>query len=183
MPSHGGDHPSSSPGAASGRGAHGKSLSSGLVTGQHFRKGRGQSFRNPHVSDEGTSAGRLAVWLAARHAALRIGVVNAGVAGWTSRETLIHLKRAVLPLAPDIVVLADGRNDIFPQVFDGYRDDYSHYRPIGYDFREGNRWHRAVFRGLVLRHAGDDGPRPVSLRLLAGRLSPRPRLRALGEST
>ena len=50
MPSHGGDHPSPSPGAASGRGAHGKSLSSGLVTGQSFRNERGQSFRNPHGS-------------------------------------------------------------------------------------------------------------------------------------
>ncbi len=48
MPAHGVDHPFPSPGAVASRAAPGKSLSSLPETGQLFRKGRGQSFRNLH---------------------------------------------------------------------------------------------------------------------------------------
>jgi lysophospholipase L1-like esterase len=99
-----------------------------------------------YVSDTETSAAQLEAWLARRHLETRFEVINAGVPGWTTRETLINFERRVLALEPDVVVVADGRNDIFPELFDNYRDDYSHYRRIGYDFRHGNRLHKAIFR-------------------------------------
>jgi hypothetical protein len=98
-----------------------------------------------YVDDAETSSVRLGEWLKQRHPDLTFEVINAGVPGWTTRESLINLKR-VLELEPDIIVVADGRNEIFAQLFDNYRDDYSHYRRIGYDFRDGNRIHKAIFR-------------------------------------
>src|SRR5206468_3747327 len=54
MPAHGVDHPFPFPGAVASGAAPGKSLSSLPETGQLFRKGRGQSFRNLHKATPGT---------------------------------------------------------------------------------------------------------------------------------
>ena len=99
----------------------------------------------PYVNDSETSAVRLQEWLKGQYTDRAFEVLNAGVPGWTSRETLENL-RVQLPLVdPDIVLIMDGRNELFPQLFNGYRDDYGHYRRLGFDFREGNKTYKAVF--------------------------------------
>lgn len=40
----------------------------------------------------------------------------------------------------------DGRNELFAQLFRDYRNDYSHYRILGFDFTQSNALHRKVFR-------------------------------------
>lgn len=73
-------------------------------------------------------------------------VVNAGVPGWVSLETRIGFEERVAPLAPDVVVVYQGRNELFPQSFRDYRADYSHYRDPDWDFVGTNRRHKDVFR-------------------------------------
>lgn len=76
---------------------------------------------------------------------LDVDVVNAGVPGWVSRETLIGLRERVLPVQPDLVVVYQGRNELFPQSYRGYRPDYLHYRDPRWDFAATNRLHKQVF--------------------------------------
>jgi lysophospholipase L1-like esterase len=89
----------------------------------------------------------------------RVEVINAGVPGWVSHETLISFEERVLPLEPDIVVVYQGRNELFPQAFNGYRPDYLHFRDPAWDFAHTNSAHKAVFRRsylamLVCTHDG-----------------------------
>lgn len=99
---------------------------------------------SPGVKDDETSSVRLQEALAAR--GVRAEVINAGVPGWTSRETRLSLEPRILPLAPDVIVIVDGRNDSYPQLFRNYRDDYSHYRNLDYDMQNSNRAWKRVFR-------------------------------------
>jgi len=98
------------------------------------------------VEEDETSAAALQRLLRERMPGLHIEVVNAGVPGWTSRETWLSLGSRVFPLDPDVVLVMDGRNEVFPQLYNHYRDDYSHYRKLGFDFRRMNRLHRKLFR-------------------------------------
>ncbi len=99
-----------------------------------------------YVSEDETSAAQLLSQLEQRNPNRAIEVINAGVPGWTSRETLLNLRQRVLDLSPDAIVVVDGRNEIFPELFHQYAIDYGHYRPFGGDFREANARYRALFR-------------------------------------
>lgn len=55
-------------------------------------------------------------------------VINAGVPGWTSEDTLLNLDDRILELSPDYVVVMDGRNEMFPQTYNHYVDNYDHFR-------------------------------------------------------
>lgn len=98
------------------------------------------------VKEDETSAAKLERLLRKRKPGLQIEVVNAGVPGWTSRETWLSLQSRIFPLDPDIVVVMDGRNEVFPQLYNHYEADYSHYRKLGFDFRKMNQFHRRLFR-------------------------------------
>ena len=69
----------------------------------------------------------------------QVEVLNAGVPGWTSRESLINFELRVLPMQPDLVIVYHGRNDLFPQLYDNFEIDYSHFRDWTYDFTATNR--------------------------------------------
>ena len=75
-----------------------------------------------------------------------VEVVNAAVPGWTSAETLINLRERVLPLTPDAILILDGRNELFPQLFAGFRDDYSHFRVPAAEVRERQNHFEGIFR-------------------------------------
>ena len=77
---------------------------------------------------------------------VRCEVINAGVPGWTSVENMINLQLRVLPLKPDIVVVYQGRNDAFPQAYNDFRPDYSHFRRPDYSFPDSNYLHKPLFR-------------------------------------
>jgi len=100
----------------------------------------------PNVDDSETSAAQLEVLLRKAHPDRNIVVINAGVPGWTSRETVINLKRNILALTPDVILVMDGRNEIFPQLFNNYRDDYSHFRDLAFHFPTANRKYRTLFK-------------------------------------
>jgi lysophospholipase L1-like esterase len=91
-----------------------------------------------------TAADRLREKLADR--GLHAEIVNAGVPGWTSHETVVSMRERVLPMSPDFVVIMDGRNEAFPQLYRNFVSDYSHYRIPGYDVQATNRQWKQVFR-------------------------------------
>lgn len=114
------------------------------------------------VGDSETCSARLEGLLKETIPGGHVSVINAGVPGWTSRETLINLKRKVLALYPDVIIVMDGRNELFPELFNNYTPDYSHYRDLGFNFIAVNTGYRKLFRfsrlALLLmagRNAGD----------------------------
>jgi lysophospholipase L1-like esterase len=58
----------------------------------------------------------------------KVEVINAGLVSATSAESLSLFLFKVLPLDPDMVIFYEGYNDLPPRMFDGYSDDYYHFR-------------------------------------------------------
>lgn len=58
----------------------------------------------------------------------RVEVINLGMAGWTTAETLVHWFLAAKDLAPDLVLIHHAANDVAPRLWPGFRSDYAHYR-------------------------------------------------------
>jgi lysophospholipase L1-like esterase len=98
----------------------------------------------PHVGPSGTYSAALQAQLRERGHAVE--VINGGVPGWVSSETLRSLEVRVLPLDPDLVIVYQGRNELFPQSYNHFRPDYSHYRNPAYRFEDTNVGHKALFR-------------------------------------
>lgn len=77
-------------------------------------------------------------------------VINAGVPGWTSTELFVNFVLRVLPLEPDIVALLPGRNEMFPQAYNRFTHDYTHFRRPGFSFPVSNYGHKELFRWSYL---------------------------------
>ncbi len=75
-----------------------------------------------------------------------VEVLNAGVPGWVSTENLLNLQLKVLPLEPDIVVVYQGRNELFPQCYNNFVPDYSHYRGADHSIKWVNYPYKLAFR-------------------------------------
>lgn len=90
-------------------------------------------------------------------AGFQVEVINAGTPGWTSMQSVASLEDRILPLAPDLVVAYQGRNELMPQAYDHFAEDYSHYWQIR-DFRETNALYKRLNRisnaFMVVAHAG-----------------------------
>jgi len=59
---------------------------------------------------------------------LKFEVLNAGMQGWTSTESLINFELRLLDFEPDLIIVYDAVNDIFPLLTPMFKSDYSHYR-------------------------------------------------------
>lgn len=57
-----------------------------------------------------------------------IEVVNAGVGGYTTAESLANLSTRILDIKPDVLIIYHAVNDVHPRVMPGFQRDYSHYR-------------------------------------------------------
>ncbi|MCH2104629.1 MAG: SGNH/GDSL hydrolase family protein [Planctomycetes bacterium] len=57
-----------------------------------------------------------------------VEVMNFGVNGWTTAESLVNYSILVSRFEPDLVVIHHSVNDVWPRLYPGYRADYSHYR-------------------------------------------------------
>jgi lysophospholipase L1-like esterase len=73
-------------------------------------------------------------------------VVNAGVLGMMSNEMLINLELRVLPLDPDVVVILPSRNEVVSQMYNDFKQDYTHFRKVGFSFTTSNAVHKRLFR-------------------------------------
>jgi len=58
----------------------------------------------------------------------KIEVVNAGMGGATSAENLLRLIFFVSEISPDLVVLQQGYNDVWPRIYGEIKSDFSNYR-------------------------------------------------------
>lgn len=74
------------------------------------------------------------------------GVINAGVPGWVSSETMLNFALRILPLNPDVIFVYQGLNELFPQSYRGFEEDYSHYRRADYSFSTTNYAQKELFR-------------------------------------
>jgi lysophospholipase L1-like esterase len=58
----------------------------------------------------------------------RLEVLNCGIPAHNSADSMQLLRERVMPLAPDVVVLYMGYNDVMPRFVPNFRPDYTHYR-------------------------------------------------------
>ncbi|HJP05177.1 MAG: GDSL-type esterase/lipase family protein [Gammaproteobacteria bacterium] len=58
----------------------------------------------------------------------KIEVMNAGLTGSTTAESLHRLQSQIIPIDPDMVIIYHAFNDLLPRMFDNYSDDYYHFR-------------------------------------------------------
>lgn len=57
-----------------------------------------------------------------------VEVLNFGMSGWTSAETLVNYLLVVQDYVPDVVLIHEAVNDAEPRAWPDFREDYSHYR-------------------------------------------------------
>ena len=82
------------------------------------------------VRDRFAYPAQLEIALAALEPDKRIEVLNAGVPGYTTAESLMNLVFKVLDHEPDVVVVYHAYNDYKARTHPGYRRDYRHYRRV-----------------------------------------------------
>lgn len=72
----------------------------------------------------------------------RVEVVNAGVPGYTTSESLINLNLRILDINPDIIIIYQSYNDFKPNRMPDFKSDYSHWRrSFGkVEKRPGKKW-------------------------------------------
>jgi len=85
-----------------------------------------------------------------------VEVMNWGVPGWTSQETLVNYVTTVQDYRPDVVVIHHSLNDVAPRRWQNFRRDYAHYRRPWQEPRIGalERWlilHSDLWSGLRTR--------------------------------
>lgn len=80
------------------------------------------------ASDDETSSAVLEQTLRSQLPGVDVSVINGGVPGWLSDDSILSFEHRILPLGPDILVVMDGRNEAWAQSFAAYRDDYEHFR-------------------------------------------------------
>lgn len=84
-----------------------------------------------------------------------IEVINAGVPGYNSWESLINLEFRVLDLNPDLVVVYHGTNDVHPRLIppNKYRSDNSGKRR-DWEYPEPDFWDRSALLRIIRRQQG-----------------------------
>lgn len=66
-----------------------------------------------------------------------VEVMNWGVDGWTTAETLVNFHLNVLDYEPDVVVVLHAINDVWPRMWPDFEEDYRHYRSSWHDPQRG----------------------------------------------
>ena len=72
-----------------------------------------------------------------------VEVLNFGVNGWTSAESLVNYALVVSRYQPDVVVIHHSVNDVWPRLYPNYRSDYTHYR-VPWEDAEVSTWDRRL---------------------------------------
>ncbi len=84
-----------------------------------------------------------------------VEVINAGVPGYGTLESLINFQSRILDLAPDVVVVYHGFNDVHPRLVwpaNAFRGDNSGHNGLSWEGRTPSLWeHSTLVRGLMLR--------------------------------
>lgn len=91
----------------------------------------------------------LSAHLTAKFPGKRFEVLNAGVDGYNSLQSLIVIASRLVDYAPDFIVVMHGANDAAIRLLDGYRSDYaSVYKPFIYP--AARFWERSAILSMAL---------------------------------
>jgi len=88
----------------------------------------GDSTTQGYFRDADTYPRLLESALRSRSPGRPVEVLNAGVQGYTTAESLINFELRFLPYRPDVVIVCHGRNDLKASLAPGFQPDYSHWR-------------------------------------------------------
>lgn len=88
----------------------------------------GSAVYGVQLSDSQTYPAQLERLLNSYQDKITFQVINAGVTGYTTMESLINLVTRILPLNPDMIIIYHGYNDFKPNRFPGFEPDYTHWR-------------------------------------------------------
>ena len=99
---------------------------------------------------EGSHTGDfLSAQLTAQFPGKRFEVLNAGVDGYNSLQSLIVIASRLIDYAPDFIVAMHGANDAAIRLLDGYRSDYaSIYKPFIYP--QPRFWERSAILSMAM---------------------------------
>ncbi|MFT5285003.1 MAG: lysophospholipase L1-like esterase [Planctomycetota bacterium] len=72
----------------------------------------------------------------------KVEVMNWGVSGWTTMESMLNFFVNVQDWQPDLVLVHHATNDVLPRMYPEYRSDYAHFRHpwVQLDLPEWQRW-------------------------------------------
>lgn len=90
----------------------------------------GSTTYTQRVKESETYPVQLEVFLKERFPGRPIEVLNAGVKGYTSAESLQNLAFKVLDFEPDLIIVYHAVNDFYPRTYPGFRPDYQHCRVV-----------------------------------------------------
>ncbi|MBD3272679.1 MAG: hypothetical protein GF384_09110 [Elusimicrobia bacterium] len=91
--------------------------------------GASTTFGSSEHNEEKTYPRMLEKALNARYESPEFQVINAGVHGWTSAESLINFQFRLLEFSPDMIIVYHGMNDVYPLLCaDEGASDFSNYR-------------------------------------------------------
>jgi hypothetical protein len=126
-------------------------------------------------ADEATYPARLGAHLRQASPHRTIEVLNAGVGGYTSAESLLQFIFKVQPIEPDLVLYYYTHNDVHPRRFPTLSRDYREYSKSWYEPPRASGWRRlrqalirwvspgsASIGELVRRYAEYEGRRQAS---------------------
>jgi len=88
----------------------------------------GDSTTQGYYEDRDTYPRQLEARLRARLPARTVEVLNGGVQGYTTAESLVNFEFRLLPYQPDVVIAHHGMNDLKAALAPGFRPDYAHWR-------------------------------------------------------
>jgi len=85
-----------------------------------------------------------------------VEVMNWGVPGWTTQETMVNYMTTVQDYDPDVVVIHHALNDVAPRRMSDFRSDYAHWRKTWEDphFTDFQQWliqKSDIYAGLVAK--------------------------------
>jgi lysophospholipase L1-like esterase len=71
---------------------------------------------------------QLEAFIRRAHPDRRVSVINAGVPGFNTAETLINTVLRLVDLRPDVFVILENVNELLPRRWPNFEEDYSHFR-------------------------------------------------------
>ncbi len=88
----------------------------------------GGSTTQGYYEDADTYPRQLETMLRRRLPTRTAEVLNAGVQGYSTAESLGNFELRLLPYRPDVVIVCHGMNDLKASLAPGFRSDYAHWR-------------------------------------------------------
>lgn len=111
--------------------------------------GGSTTFGTGPLKEENNWPDQLERLLQAEYKQRQIEVINAGVPGYTTADSLINLELRLLDLSPDLIIINHLSNDLSKNGFKDFKPDYSHvyqsYKGLSYYLDRYYRFYLFIF--------------------------------------